>query len=227
MMCHMGQALASDATAFFAALDADNSRTFWTAHRSRYEVLRGEFLELLTALGGDWRTYRPHNDARFSRQPYKTFLGAVTERLDGVGVFVQVGARGLLIGTGVPQPAPDQLARQRRAIGEAASGEVFTAAVAAVERTGARVHGGRWDPLVRVPRGWRSDHPRAPFLRWKGVEVTHRPGTPPWLGTPAAPARITELIDAGAPLHDWLAVHVGPSSVPPEQRYARRRQARG
>jgi uncharacterized protein (DUF2461 family) len=189
-MCHMYPGFAAAATAFFRELDADNSRAFWAEHRHRYDDLRPAFLALLAGLGGEWRVYRPHNDTRSARQPYKTFLGAVTEDADGVGAFVQVGPRGLLVGTGVPQPAADQLARLREAIGGGTSGPAFTAAVGAVEAAGGRVHGGRWDPLARVPRGWPADHPRAAWLRWKGVEVSHRPGSPAWLDTPDAPAQV-------------------------------------
>src|SRR3712207_2399666 len=117
-MCHMRQDFTAVAVNFFAQLEADNSRERWNATRDGYDdLLRPAFGELLDGLGGTWRAYRAQNDVRFARVPYKTFLGAVTERPDGVGAFVQIGARGLLVGTGVPQPAPDQLARLRAAVG--------------------------------------------------------------------------------------------------------------
>jgi Conserved hypothetical protein (DUF2461) len=141
---------------------------------------------------------------------YKTFIGAVAEREDGVGAFVQMSGKGLLVGTGLPMPAPDQLTKLRSAIDAAAK----------VTASKAHVHGGRWDPLKRVPKGFPTDHPREELLRWKGIEVNHRPKTPAWLDTADAPTNVKALITLGKPIHDWLAKNVGPSAMTPEERFA-------
>ena len=212
----------SAATTFFAQLEGDNTREFWLTHRGTYdEVLRPVFLQLTSALGGQWRVYRPHNDTRFGKAaPYKTFLGAVSETADGIGTFLQVSPSGLLVGTGIPVPAPDQLTRLRDGLGGVA-GERFVEASGEVTAAGGRVHGGRYPPLKRVPRGWSVDHPRADWLRWKGVEVNHRPGSPPWLDTAEAPERVRALIAVGDPVHRWLADQVGPSALSPQERFGR------
>ena len=159
--------------------------------------------------------YRPHNDVRYARTPYKTFLGAVAEWPDGVGTFVQVGPRGLLVATGIPQPAPDQLARLRAGIAADGSGTGFASAVERVEARGARVHGGRWDPLVRVPRGYSTDHPGG-RLRWKGVEIAHHAGAPPVV-----------RLDGGARPHPGLSTRNSPASVAGHARRPERADARG
>lgn len=230
-MCHMSRTWAHRAVEFFAELEQNNSREWWLANRATYDTeIKPAFLTLLDGVCdiGEWRVYRPNNDTRFgtAKGPYKTFIGAVSERTDGVGAFVQVSARGLLVGTGMPMPAQDQLERLRAAIDDAASGESFCVAVDAVRATGAHVFHGRWDPLARTPRGYPSDHPRSEFLRWKGVEIAHREGVPAWLGRPGAADEITRLIATGAPLHGWLARHVGPSSLTPEERFAPKRRSR-
>ncbi len=220
-MCRM---LLPTAAAFFTALEADNSREFWRAQRTVYDdALRPAFLALLPDAPAGWRVYRPHNDTRFGRTaPYKTFLGAVTERADGVGWFVRVDARGLLVGSGIPMPARDQLARWREAVG-GPDGAAFVAAADRVAATGARVHPGRYDPLARVPRGWPADHPRAEWLRWKGVEVTTRLGVS---DDPLDADAVRALLDRGEPVHGWLAAHVGPSALSAEERFAPRTAAR-
>lgn len=228
-MCHMSRIWAHQAVEFFAELEQNNDREWWLANRTVYDtVIKPAFVGLLEGVGdvGEWRVYRPNNDTRFgaAKGPYKTFVGAVSERADGVGVFVQVSAQGLLVGTGMPLPAKDQLERLRAALDETASGESFCVAVEAVRASGARVFHGRWDPLSRVPRGYPSDHPRAEFLRWKGVEIAHREGLPAWLAQPIAAQEVCRLIGAGEPLHQWLARHVGPSSLTPEERFAPRRR---
>ena len=221
----MGSTWLHDAARFFVQLEAHNDREWWLANRDVYDaVIKPSFLDLLAGIGafGSWRVYRPHNNLRFasSRSPYKTFIGAVAERPDGVGAFVQVGPRGLMIGTGIPMPAPDQLTRQRTAIAAESSGAAFQHALDAVRAAGATVFGGRWEPLQRVPRGQPANHPRAEYLRWKGVEIGHGPGLPDWLDQPHWSKNIDQVIGLGGPVHDWLGRHVGTSALTAEQRYA-------
>lgn len=214
----MAEGWIRDARAFFAELEGHNERGWWQEQRPRYDAARTRFVALLDGLDGwgPWRVYRPNNDTRFQqRAPYKAFLGAVAERSDGVGAFVQVSAHGLLVGTGVPMPAPDQLAALRAAIADGAAGPALEDAIAETEAAGAVVHGGRYEPLKRVPRGFVVDHPRADRLRWKGIEVNVRPGAA--AGVPAA-------LQAGDPVHVWLAQHVGPSSLTAEERFAPKRR---
>jgi uncharacterized protein (TIGR02453 family) len=224
-MCHMTTPWAETAATFFAELEQHNDRDWWQASRATHDrVIKPRFLELLGGISGfeSWRVYRPNNDTRFQsgKGPYKTFIGAVAERPDGVGVFLQIGAQGLLVGTGIPMPAPDQLQRMRLAIADPGAGDAFEAAIAEVRAGGGLVFGGRWEPLRRVPRGYPNDHPKAEWLRWKGVEVNHRPGLPAWLSQPRAAGRVDQLIARGDPLHVWLGQYVGPSSLTPEERFA-------
>lgn len=225
-----------DAIAFFATLEQDNTPTFWARERHRYDdAVRPVFVALLAAVdvrrasATEWRVYRPRNDTRFApgAAPYKTFIGAVTEAADGVGAFVQVSSHGLLAATGIPMPAPDQLASLRAAIADDRSGPAFVSAVQRAVDGGRTVHSGRWDPLKRTPRGYPPDHPRAEHLRWKGVEVNHRERRPAWTTIEQAADAVAGMLARPADLHAWLGAHVGPSALTPEERFApRRRQAR-
>ncbi len=213
------------AAAFFHALEQENTREHWQGHRAVYDTtIRPGFQGLVQGVTafGPWRVYRAANDTRFAatKAPYKTFVGAVAERADGVGAFVKLDARGLLVGTGIPQPAPDQLPRLREAIAEERPGRDFEAAVATVRATAAVVHGGRWEPLKRAPRGFSPNHPRVDYLRWKGVEVNVRVSDAQWVDTPSASTELAALLRRGEVLHSWLARHVGPSDLTPEERFA-------
>lgn len=219
--------LLAPAIAFFVELEADNSTEFWGRHRHRYAAeVRAPFADLCDRLGswGPWRVYRPHANRRFrpDTPPLKTFVGAVAERPDGVGAFLQVSRRGLLVASGIPMPAADQLARLRAAIADDAIGPTLLTAVGEAEAAGATVHGGRWEPLRRVPRGFPADHPRGALLRWKGVEANRRIADPPWTSLDEAAPAVAQLLDAPTPLHRWLAAHVGPSDLTPEERFAPR-----
>jgi uncharacterized protein (TIGR02453 family) len=224
----MRSTLFSSAISFFAELEHDNSKQFWERERVRYDrEIKPAFAAVIEAIVdfGSWRTYRPFNDTRFQRDkdPYKTFIGAVAERADGVGAFVQISAKGLLVGTGIPMPAPDQLPRLRAAIADTRTGTAFETALASTRATGAFVHGGRYEPLKRVPKDFPSDHPRADYLRWKGVEANSRIAKPVWVDPVTATAAIKELFTRGDALHRWLGRHVGPSTMTPEERFAPKR----
>jgi uncharacterized protein (DUF2461 family) len=215
----MAEGWLEDAASFFTELEQHNERDWWQANRGRYDAVRAPFTAMIDDLDGwgAWRVYRPHNDTRFGNaNPYKTFLGAVAERPDGVGAFVQVSARRLLVGTGLPMPARDQLDALRRAIADDEAGPALSAAIEATTATGATVHGGRYPPLTRVPRGFPADQPRGDLLRWKGIEVDVRP---------RRVAEVDEALARGAAVHRWLADHVGPSALTAEQRFAPRRRS--
>ena len=70
----------AEAIEFFEALEADNSKTFWHAHKSIYEQeVRRPMEELLDELGkefGEGKIFRPNRDIRFSadKSPYKTTI---------------------------------------------------------------------------------------------------------------------------------------------------------
>ena len=105
-----------EALDFYDGLTADNSKTWWTAHKAIYtdKVLRPmtELAEELAAEFGEPKIFRPYRDVRFSadKTPYKTHIGAV---VGGTG-YIQLSAEGLGVGAGMWQMNPEQLARYRR-----------------------------------------------------------------------------------------------------------------
>ena len=73
----------ADAVAFYAELEANNTKDWWTANKERYEQSVREPIAALTdALAdefGEARIFRPYRDVRFSadKTPYKTEQGAI------------------------------------------------------------------------------------------------------------------------------------------------------
>lgn len=202
----------SEALEFYDGLCADNSKTYWTAHREFYETqVRAPMERILAALEpefGAGRIFRPYRDVRFSKDksPYKTHIGAWLES----GGYVQLSADGLAAGCGMYQMAPDQLDRYRRAVASEASGPELTDLIATIEKAGVGVHG--HDSLKTVPRGYPKDHPRAELLRHKGLTTWHEWAPAAWMGTAAAKDRIVTFLRTSRPLREWLDHHVGPSA---------------
>ena len=206
---------------FYEQLDADNSRTFWQANKGRYdEFVKQPMVELTEALAdfGPFHMFRPYNDVRFSKNkpPYKTAQGAYGESEGGAGYYVQFSAAGLMVGAGYYAMAKDQLERFRTAIdGEAIGSELAELVADAAE---AQVLD-RCDrrPQDRAP--WFPEGPpRIELLRRKGLIATREFGAPKWLHTAGAAKRIRDTWTGVADLCAWLDAHVGPSTLPPDDR---------
>jgi uncharacterized protein (TIGR02453 family) len=201
----------AEALDFYEGLEADNTKTYWTAHRATYdECVLAPMRELLAELAperGEGKIFRPYRDVRFSKDkaPYKTTIAATFAG----GGYVSLGAAGLSAGAGMYELAPDQLERYRAAVAASSSGEALEKVVAAVRKKDVQVLGR--NTLKVAPRGYPKDHPRGELLRHKGLIawVDWEPG--PWLGTAAAKTRVTGFFRDSRPLVDWLDTHVGPA----------------
>jgi uncharacterized protein (TIGR02453 family) len=207
---------------FYRQLEADNTRTFWTAHKDVYESeVRAPFealSDLVTDEFGALRIFRPHRDVRFSRDktPYKTRCYAVAEGEGGEAYYVELSARGLVAASGYWMMANDQLARYRAAVDDETTGGELAAAVAELRRRRLSIEG---HALKTAPRGWPRDHPRIELLRHKSLAALRAFDPAGWLATRAAARRVTDVWRAAGPLNTWLAGHVGPSTEPPPDRW--------
>jgi uncharacterized protein (TIGR02453 family) len=207
-----------EALDFFEGLAADNSKTYWQAHKQVYEE---QVLAPMTALlaelepeFGAGKIFRPYRDVRFSadKSPYKTQIAATVE----AGGYIQLTADGLGAGTGMYMLAADQLDRYRRGVAHEVTGAELAALVARMEKQGITTTA--HDALKTVPRGYPKDHPRADLLKSKGLIAWRQWPPAAWLGTAAAKKRLVEFFHAARPLRDWLDKHVGPSDLPRRER---------
>src|SRR5574341_554320 len=207
-----------EAVEFYEGLEADNSKTYWTAHKPVFHAsVHAPMVELLAELAGEFgegRIFRPYRDVRFSadKSPYKTAIYAALER----GGYVGFSADGLTAGTGYYHMASDQLDRYRRAVDDDTRGTSLVAIVNQLAANG--VEFGGPDPLKSAPRGYPRDHPRIELLRHNGLIAWRQWPVEAWLGTAAAKDRIVGLLRTAAPLQAWLDEEVGPSTAPAEAR---------
>lgn len=197
-----------EALDFYEGLGADNSKTFWQAHKHVYEdkVLRPmtELLDELAPEHGDFKIFRPYRDIRFSKDksPYKTEIAAVI----GAG-YIRLSARGLGVGSGMYMMDAAQLDRYRKAVDDDLSGSRLERVIEGIRAKGIEVAG--HDTLKTAPKGYRPDHPRIELLRCKGLTAWKEWPVEPWLGTAGAKERVTGFLAATQPLNDWLGQHVG------------------
>jgi uncharacterized protein (TIGR02453 family) len=198
-----------EALEFYEGLEADNSKTYWLAHKEVYDnsvlLPMSELMAELEPDHGESKIFRPYRDVRFSKDksPYKTAIGA------RIGpAYVQLSANGLAAGCGSYGMAADQLERYRQAVAAERGGTELEQVIAAVRKHDIDVHGR--DVLKSAPRGYPADHPRIELLRYKGLVAWKEWPVEPWLATATARKRIADFIAAARPLNDWLAQYVGP-----------------
>jgi uncharacterized protein (TIGR02453 family) len=235
--CHMVQragvatfdGFPPEAFSWFAGLEADNSKRWFTAHRETYEdavrgALEAMLEELAGELGGRVRMFRQNRDIRFSadKSPYKTTTyGLLVARPEGLpALYAQLSAAGLFAGSGYHVMAADQLARFRDAVAGEAAGPALEAAMARAHAAGVETFG---EALKVAPRGYPRDHPRVRLLRHRSLVAGSRlePGAG-GIARDAALAHCRRTWAACAPLDAWLDEHVGAGEIPPETRYGRR-----
>jgi len=205
---------------WLAGIQAHNTRDWFQANRDVYdEAVRQPFGALLHEVEdafGEGKMFRPHRDTRFSsdKRPYKTAAAAFVTRADGAGgYYVQLGRDGLLVGGGLYAPARDQLARARAAIAADRSGARLEAIVRRLAPSGVGLMQG--GALRSAPKGYPAEHRRIALLRLVHYAAMKRDPPRKWLHTREAKARIVSAWRATDPLLEWLAVHVGPSELPP------------
>jgi len=208
------------ALAWLAGIQAHNTRDWFQANRDLYdEAVRQPFLSLLEEVAdelGDGKMFRPHRDTRFSadKRPYKTAAAAFVTRADGAGgYYVQLGRDALLVGGGLYAPARDQLARARAAIAADRTGARLEAIVRRLSTSGVTL---MQDGALRAaPKGYPAEHRRIGLLRLVHYAAMKRDPPRKWLHTREAKSRIVSTWRATDPLLEWLALHVGPSELPP------------
>jgi uncharacterized protein (TIGR02453 family) len=193
---------------FFEGLERENTKAYWTAHRSVYDqaVLEPmtQLTEELAVDYGPAKIFRPYRDIRFSadKSPYRTEIGATIG-----SAYIRVSAAGLAAGNGMFHLAPVQLDRYRQGVADDSSGAKLVAIAGALEGQGISLIS--HEVLKSAPRGYPADHPRIDLLRNKGLVAYREWPVEAWLATPAAADRVKEFLAATKPLTDWLDAHVG------------------
>jgi uncharacterized protein (TIGR02453 family) len=207
----------ADFPAFFAGLEADNSKAWFDARRDVYERAIREPLERLVAEArGAYGTYakvfRANRDVRFSadKRPYRTdAVGGVADERTRVISYVRLDRDGLVAGAGWLHPDRDQLATARAAIATDAG------AARELQRAFDDLAAGGFDcdgELLRTaPRGYPRDHPAIALLRRRRFAAERRFTSAADLADPAgARAAVFGTWEAARPLTGWLASRAAP-----------------
>ncbi|ALV46448.1 hypothetical protein MB46_14090 [Arthrobacter alpinus] len=198
---------------FYAALEDNNNREWWLAHKDQYDgAVQAPLAALLRELEprfGPGKIFRPYRDVRFSpnKEPYKSAQGMFVSNHEGVGFYLQVSADGLLVGGGYHSVAPAQLARYRAAVDASASGKGLETIMTGLVAAGFTIEG---QTLKTIPRGYSKDHARPELLKHKTLSASLSLGSPGWMATTAAQGHIEEYWERLRPLVDWVIRYAAP-----------------
>ncbi|WP_151448744.1 DUF2461 domain-containing protein [Lacisediminimonas profundi] len=179
-----------DLIGYLSELEQSNNRAWFVMNKPRYDILRAEFLELVTALIRDIgkqdpavlgcnpakALFRIHRDARFAKdkRPYKTtFSAAITatglkkpSQGGGPAYYFHIDSKGmLLVAGGEYMPPPERLRRIRQAIDADPAGlRKALAGKRFRSRFGGLQEEGK---LARAPKGYDPGHPDIDLIRNK------------------------------------------------------------
>jgi uncharacterized protein (TIGR02453 family) len=213
--------LPPEAMTFLGDLRANNRRDCFEEHRQVYEravrapaeALAQRLADGLSMEGGEAfapKIFRLHRDVRFSKDksPYNAHLHIAwfpsppsAAKGEFSGYYFGLEPDRLQLGAGVFEVGGAALDRFRAAIDEAERGSRLEATLDDLAAAGFRFEG---PTLKRTPAPYASDHPRAAWLRHKGLsawrEITDRKR----IETPALLTECVETFAQLAPLHAWL-----------------------
>ena len=189
-----------DLTQFLAELSENNNRAWFVMNKPRYDILRAEFLDLVTALIADISKFDPavaacnpkkalfriNRDMRFSKEkiPYKTHFSAAINASGlkkpsqggGATYYFHIDQTGtLLIAGGEWMPPSERLRAIRQHVVEDAAGFSKLLKNKRLKETYGDLQ--QEGKLTRPPKGFDVDMPHLEYLKlksfivWKEVDV--------------------------------------------------------
>lgn len=215
-----------DLMQFLDELSENNNRAWFVMNKPRYDILRAEFLELVTGLIADISRFDPsiagcnpkkalfriNRDMRFShdKRPYKTtFSSAITasglkkpSQGGGPSYYFQIDAAGrLLVAGGEYLPPTDRLRLLRRQVVDDAAGfgRLLKNKAFIAEFGGLQEE----DKLMRLPKGFSADAPHQEYLKLKSFIAWKESSLKNKLSTDLQKQLVADF-KAVFPLMQWL-----------------------
>jgi uncharacterized protein (TIGR02453 family) len=207
---------------FFHALERNQNREWFLAHKHEYEEgwatpmralleeVREKAARSFASGIGEPKVFRIFRDVRFARDksPYKTHVAGILPlagrvgRMPGpVALYLHLGLD-QYVGSGHWIMESAELARFREALLDPRRGGEVVGILGKLERAGFVV--GSHETLKKVPRGVDPDHPRADLLKRKGLVVEFPKFAKRSIVTREFADTIAQSTKRAAPLVEWL-----------------------
>lgn len=195
-----------------ARLEGDPSPREREAVRpERERLVRAPMVQLLRDLADRDQTYADHSVWRYATTvPAWQRQGSAIRLARNVEIGIAFDLDGLRVQGAWWYAPPEQRDRYRVAV----AGDPGPELEQAVAELQTRSFGIGGDLMVRVPRGYPADHPRAHLLRHRSLLATQRLGTGSWLHDATALDRVQAAAEALRPMLEWFCDHV--AGIPAE-----------
>jgi len=194
-----------DAIAFLHELTLEMNKDWFEANKERYqrvwvepltallEQVAGKLAKVYAPIKLTPKVFRIYRDVRFSKDktPYKTHVAGVLRTGNGSAMYLHVETEEEWVGAGTYYFEDKELPKWRKLVAADKTGKEIAGIVAKLRKKGYQV-GGHED-YKRVPKPFKDDHPRAEFLRMKGLTAQF----------PTIPKGMLHRAD----LADWLVEH--------------------
>ncbi|MCP4677360.1 MAG: DUF2461 domain-containing protein [Deltaproteobacteria bacterium] len=221
-----------DSVKFLAALDKNNNRDWFKAHKGEYErVLLDPARDFVVAMGErlsgiapeiqaipqvDKSIFRLYRDTRFSKdkRPLKTHLAVFMWEGDGAkmespGFYLHLEKDKLMLAGGMYCFSRDQLPLYRETVNDDTRGPGLVRIIKAGMKTFPNSGDMGMEDYKRVPRGYPKDHPRQQLLKKKGVILAEEGPVPASLFNARAVDYVYKRFEKMQALHEWLKTITG------------------
>jgi len=206
-------------------LSQNNNKPWFDAHKSAFranllspdaalldelgQALGQAFPSLSPTAGGGGTLARIYRDTRFSadKSPYKTNIAMMFnpnkgQRMQTPGFGLQLTPQQVELVVGLFAFDKTQLERYREAVVDETLGPALEEAAQRVMAKPDYMLGGQ--ELKRVPQGYAAEHPRAEWLKYKGLHAFALSISLEVAQTPALVETALAHFQHLAPLYDWL-----------------------
>jgi uncharacterized protein (TIGR02453 family) len=209
---------------FFRLLAKNQNRDWFQAHKDEFEEgWQKPMKELLEAVRervdgafkhtdlDEPKLFRIYRDVRFSKDksPYKTHVGGVIPTKRGgkitevpMALYFHVGQPRSFGASGHYMMDPQALGGFRKAVADDKRGRELEKILAGLKKKGYSIDS--HDTYKRVPAGFDPDHPRADYLKRKGLTVGFPEIPKGLLASPKLVPWLVDRVKAAAPLVEWL-----------------------
>jgi uncharacterized protein (TIGR02453 family) len=226
MMTEEFQGFPLEGIQFLRDLEQNNNKEWFEANRLMYrKAVQEPALSLVETLGQQLQAEYPgisydtranggslmriYRDTRFSadKAPYKTNVAMMFtlegyKRMEAPGFGLQITPQQVELVAGMFAFSKPQLEAYREGVVEKKSGTALLAAVEQIHSAGAYTFS---EPsLKRVPRGYDVEHPRADWLKHKGLSVFSPPIPLEVVYTPNLISTAMIHFRNMAPIQQWL-----------------------
>jgi hypothetical protein len=178
----------------------------------RERLVRAPMVQLLRELAERDETYADHSVWRYATGIRWWQHQSSAIRIDrNVEIGVGFSLDGLRVQGAWWYGSAEQRERYRAAVADRPGVELQRI----VDRLQTRSFAISGDLLVRVPRGYPADHPRATLLRHRSLIAVRQLGVGPWLHDERALDRLQTTAAELRPLLEWLCDHVADVPIEP------------